>query len=831
MVSYLYMQYMLQQHGDKHVVFLAMSVALLLQQYIRFLELTNTPREQVGLFFGGKAPTESSVESLRVIFATPVVYTAMLERRQCHIHHCSLLVFDEVHHARKKHPYAQIMREHVLRELPFYRPRIFGMTASPGEGPTLQATLASIDTLCELMTADLTVPTHPKSLGELKESTNLSETIIEIYEQSQSDVNVLKTISRFALDTLRLILQQDFSDMLPQGFASTELAQTLEQRIVELGGKGSPASVEVRVEYAAEQQKFSIRAGLLGDLRILFSLFETGEQTLKISDDVAPRLIGILHVLAERPVHFVIDSMISAVLRAWTTLEEVENFGADQTENSATALFAPLDIEGQRLEPSEEQSWRSWNRLKQDCAAQLEKTQLVPSGNGKVVALLKYLESMPQASRAIIFVQMRSTAVQLTRYLQAQLDPSVGVESVVGRSDMSSSNQIATVARFNEGAFRILVATSVAEEGLDIQACDLVIRMDGTCTAKSLIQSRGRARHKNSRYVLITLAEDKAALEFVMKKEEFMIAAVRHRCDPEGLKRDGIDIEKLFEDYTALSAESSSTPAAWIALHEFCQQSRQPLPEFAYTQNDMTPASRFTAFASIQGREFRATASTKNDAKFRVASALWAFITGSPESSPRSSHSPLRPASPASRSFGGLYGAVKNEFPSSSFPSSSHAPSSPFASSSAPTTYSSFGAVGQARLTPPAYQQPTLSSATSPPVQSFQNILHQRGGSIQLEPAPSSSSPHSANRGAVRRPRIDAKRLHTANSIGALQEVCQQANIPLPEYIELGQDPNMGGFIVECRFCDLIVHGSGTQKKMAKTAAAANMLQALYQNQ
>ena len=46
--------------------------------------------------------------------------------------------------------------------------------------------------------------------------------------------------------------------------------------------------------------------------------------------------------------------------------------------------------------------------------------------------------------------------------------------------------------KFNKGEHELVVCTSAAEEGLDFQACNVVIRYDYVTSMVSMIQTRGR---------------------------------------------------------------------------------------------------------------------------------------------------------------------------------------------------------------------------------------------------------------------------------------------------------------------------------------------------
>ena len=76
---------------------------------------------------------------------------------------------------------------------------------------------------------------------------------------------------------------------------------------------------------------------------------------------------------------------------------------------------------------------------------------------------------------------------------------------------MTKTQQENVIKHFKDGEVNIIVATTVAEEGLDISECNYVIRYDVKGNEISFVQSRGRIRAKGGTYVHLSDSKSKGA--------------------------------------------------------------------------------------------------------------------------------------------------------------------------------------------------------------------------------------------------------------------------------------------------------------------------------
>ncbi|ETN41924.1 uncharacterized protein HMPREF1541_03863 [Cyphellophora europaea CBS 101466] len=132
----------------------------------------------------------------------------------------------------------------------------------------------------------------------------------------------------------------------------------------------------------------------------------------------------------------------------------------------------------------------------------------LPVMSPKVMMLYDKLDALfteNKSARAMVFVEQRWTAVLLadafkalgTHHLHAGYFTGSGTS---GSEVVSALRQEQTMTRFNAGVLNILFTTSVGEEGIDIPLCNAVVRFDPNRKTIQYIQSRGRARMKDSIY-------------------------------------------------------------------------------------------------------------------------------------------------------------------------------------------------------------------------------------------------------------------------------------------------------------------------------------------
>jgi ERCC4-related helicase len=117
-------------------------------------------------------------------------------------------------------------------------------------------------------------------------------------------------------------------------------------------------------------------------------------------------------------------------------------------------------------------------------------------------------------TRIIVFTNYRDTAEMIISGLQDQNSEEEGIRAVkfIGQASkaedkgLKQKEQVEIIDKFKAGDYNVLVATSVAEEGLDIPATDLVLFYEPIPSAIRSIQRKGRTARKKIGKVIVLIA-------------------------------------------------------------------------------------------------------------------------------------------------------------------------------------------------------------------------------------------------------------------------------------------------------------------------------------
>ncbi|ORY81751.1 hypothetical protein BCR35DRAFT_303884 [Leucosporidium creatinivorum] len=444
--------------------FLTNSVPLVHQQANILAHNTSL---RVGKLFGGLGVNLSNdeewahnVENYDCLVLTAQLLLDSLAHGFIGMQDISLMVFDEAHHAKTNHPFASILRDFYHRAPPYQRPKILGLTASPinsSEG------LLEAEKLQQLFNARL-VTAPPETLSELREMV-AQPTVLHVTYASPPPYRP----TALTKSVLEKILAKDDQFRKYERAAETALRDY------------GPDAQDLIWHLVLQRYKQKYYPELLEDV-------ELEQETITIQPTPKPDDPEFVLIHPEKDI----------------VMEEKEKGEEEEEEEDQDE---PMEVE-----------LPEWLREIQHHRPSLSYNNLSP----KFQCLVKLLAACKPGAETfcgIIFVNRRMDALLIAQILKelTRIIPEldwIRVDCVTGHGHsgpgggafgpkMAWSEQASVLTAFGEGDTNLLVATSVVEEGLDVQLrCADLLSYTSHRTHISYVQSRGRARSAGSHYIL-----------------------------------------------------------------------------------------------------------------------------------------------------------------------------------------------------------------------------------------------------------------------------------------------------------------------------------------
>jgi len=430
------------------VVILAPTRPLINQHHENFLKFMNIPSEKFSILTGQIEPHKRTHEFMnnQVLFYTPQTLRNDILNNRYSLMNVCLVIFDEAHRAQGDYAYCQIADEYIEHNNDGI---ILGLTASPGSNRE------KISVLCK----NLHIPDS------------------NIFLRTRDDKDVKDYIKPMKIWKVGV----DMTDLMR--LVHSALKKMIQERLNYLNSLGFIDSNKEQLESIYRKDLIKLNRDLLeiinGDGN------KTGAyKALSINAQML-RLFHMLSLVESQG----LDSLLSY-------LKSMKNQSSQKNASKALIILAN-DYEINKI----------FNELQQ--YNELDELILIhPKFNICKEIILKELKANPNA-RILVFSKLRDSVANISSKLKK--NSLIKPKRFVGQATKSTNDkglsqkkQIEILNKFKNGEYNVLVSTNVAEEGLDITECDLVIFYDVVASEIRFIQRKGRtARIREGKVIIL----------------------------------------------------------------------------------------------------------------------------------------------------------------------------------------------------------------------------------------------------------------------------------------------------------------------------------------
>ena len=190
-------------------------------------------------------------------------------------------------------------------------------------------------------------------------------------------------------------------------------------------------------------------------------------------------------------------------------------------------------------------------------------------------------------SRILVFVKLRDSIQHIASRLEnaSLIKPTRFVgQATKSKKDkgMSQKRQLEILKAFKDGIYNVLVGTNVAEEGLDIAECDIVVFYDIVASEIRYIQRKGRtARQREGKVILLYTknTNDEIYLRIALKKIQKMNDNLKVSTEVTKKKELIINDEEDIDDEEEVKIEQKIVNAPSKIMHLPLSRPRSPNQE------------------------------------------------------------------------------------------------------------------------------------------------------------------------------------------------------------------------------------------------------------